>query len=327
MKQWCDKDRRSRSGRGSPLKFRQELTIPNTEIIGPLDLHCSMESGQTFGPQWRLGEQNKWRLIALGQRLVLCGFTNIGNNHAPMLGVTILSETPLDQGRMLDLRKRICNMLHLHDDLPAFYRKFGCDPLSPAFREYEGLRLVSSDDPFESLISSLCSQNTSAKAWNTMVQLLSMKFGQRVLTEYGACFTFPTPTALSKASIQDLKRCRTGYRAEYIKSVSRMVAEGSLTLGDLKRLPYCEAKSVLIELPGVGQKVADCFLLYGLDFREAAPVDVWIDRIVKRLYPMQTESLNRVRVGAFLRERFGNWAGYAQLYMFHYARTRSSVCR
>jgi N-glycosylase/DNA lyase len=284
-----------------------------------------MRSGQTFGPQWDLDERNSWRLVTLGEQPVLCGFTNVGDTRRPLLRVTALSQTPLDRGDLVDLQKRICGMLHLHDDLPAFYRKFECDPLSPAFQEYEGLRLVSSDDPFEGLISSLCSQNTSANAWNNMVQLLSVKFGQRVSTEYGVCFTFPTPTALSTASIEDLRRCRTGYRAEYIKSVSRMVAEGVLTLHDLRGLPYSEAKSVLIELPGVGEKVADCFLLYGLGFREAAPVDIWIDRIVKRLYPMETEGLNRVKVGAFLRERFGNWAGYAQLYLFHYARTRLSI--
>ena len=75
----------------------------------------------------------------------------------------------------------------------------------------------------------------------------------------------------------------------------------------------------LLDLPGVGPKVADCFLLYGLGRLEAAPVDVWIHRIVSELY-FKGRKVSRLMTARFLRERFGEWAGYAQLYLFDYAR-------
>jgi N-glycosylase/DNA lyase len=74
-----------------------------------------------------------------------------------------------------------------------------------------------------------------------------------------------------------------------------------------------------MELPGIGPKVADCFLLYGLGKTEAAPVDIWIHRIVRKLY-FQGANVSAEKVAKFLRERYGPWAGYVQLYLFHYAR-------
>ena len=74
-----------------------------------------------------------------------------------------------------------------------------------------------------------------------------------------------------------------------------------------------------MELPGIGPKVADCFLLYGLGQTEAAPVDIWIHRIVRKLY-FHNAKVSTEKVAKFLRDRYGPWAGYVQLYLYHYAR-------
>ncbi len=100
-----------------------------------------------------------------------------------------------------------------------------------------------------------------------------------------------------------------------------MVVEGEVDLENVASLPYQEAKRVLMEIPGVGTKVADCMLLYGYGMLEAAPVDVWMHRVIQRLY-LHGEKTSQRMAEEFLRERFGSWAGYAQLYLYHYARMK-----
>jgi len=110
-----------------------------------------------------------------------------------------------------------------------------------------------------------------------------------------------------------------GYRAKPVVQVSRLVAAGKLQLDNFLTQPYDEAVEALIDLPGVGPKVADCFLLYGAGRFEAAPVDVWIHRVATKLY-FRGRKVSRLKTARFLRDRFGEWAGYAQLYLFDFAR-------
>jgi N-glycosylase/DNA lyase len=110
-----------------------------------------------------------------------------------------------------------------------------------------------------------------------------------------------------------------GYRAKPVVLVSRMIANGELDLTELTKQTYENAVNLLLELPGVGPKVADCFLLYGAGCLEAAPVDVWIHRVVTKLY-FRGRKVSRLKTARFLRERYREWAGYAQLYLFDYAR-------
>lgn len=110
-----------------------------------------------------------------------------------------------------------------------------------------------------------------------------------------------------------------GYRAKPVIEVSKMIYGNEIQLEELEKCSYEEAFDSLLDLPGVGPKVADCFLLYGLGKMEAAPVDVWIHRIVSKLY-FKRKKITRPTAARFLRERFGDWAGYAQLYLFDFAR-------
>ncbi|MGC8850205.1 MAG: DNA-3-methyladenine glycosylase family protein, partial [Candidatus Bathyarchaeia archaeon] len=113
--------------------------------------------------------------------------------------------------------------------------------------------------------------------------------------------------------------CGVGYRARYVVEASSRVECGELSFSELKSMSYAEAKSKLMEIRGVGPKVADCFLLYGLGVGEAAPVDLWIHKIVSKLY-LGGAKVNKEYVNRFLRERYGSDAGLAQLYLYHYGR-------
>jgi N-glycosylase/DNA lyase len=121
--------------------------------------------------------------------------------------------------------------------------------------------------------------------------------------------------------MEELRRCGTGFRAKYLREAARMVSEGEVDLEEVGRLPYPEAKEKVMEIPGVGTKVADCFLLYGYGMMDAAPIDVWMHRVIQRLY-LNGERLGQRRAEDFLRARFGSWAGYAQVYLYHYARMK-----
>jgi N-glycosylase/DNA lyase len=125
---------------------------------------------------------------------------------------------------------------------------------------------------------------------------------------------------LAGAAEEDLKACGCGYRGPYIKKTAGMVADGIISPGQLKKLPYEEAHKTLLSCPGVGNKVADCILLYSMEKTEAFPVDVWVKRVMEYFY--MGEEVTSARIKAFAAERFGKAAGLAQQYLFYYAREK-----
>lgn len=165
-----------------------------------------------------------------------------------------------------------------------------------------GLRLNLSAQPFEGLVCSLLSQNTSVKRWRDAASSLSRRFGEEV----GGLHSFPTPSDLADATVDELRACRTGYRAPYLRAASRWAADGNIHYVD--GLSTGEAREELLALRGVGPKVADCVLLYALGRFEAAPIDVHMRR---RLGGSGYGDCSDT-----LRERFGEHAGLAQLYLY-----------
>jgi N-glycosylase/DNA lyase len=140
---------------------------------------------------------------------------------------------------------------------------------------------------------------------------------------------------LAEASIDELRRCGLGYRARLVREAAQMVADGKVDFEQLKKADYEEARAVLLQVSGVGNKVADCVLLFSLEKLEAFPVDVWVRRIVERHYSNHfdtsfihkistTNSLSKKAyddIGSFARGYFGRYAGYAQEYLFHFVRS------
>jgi N-glycosylase/DNA lyase len=120
----------------------------------------------------------------------------------------------------------------------------------------------------------------------------------------------------------ELRRCLLGYRAPYVKAVARQIAGGEFDLDGLNRLPYEVARRQLLALPGVGEKVADCVLLFAYGKGEAFPVDVWVKRAVERWYLGGRRRTER-QIREFARSRFGALAGHAQQHLFYYARGQS----
>lgn len=300
----------------------EETEIPRERILGPLDLEATLLSGQTSEAQWDLDSGYYSDTEEFGGRAARYRVRQTGSRDEPRLRVAITSEDG-DSGLAKDVADHIVKVLRLSDDLNAFYQAFDPskgDPVSRTFLPLRGLRLMRGNNLFESLISSISTQHNSVLVWTKSVRLMRDIYGPSVqLPDGSTIHLFPKPETLASANEKDLEKTGLAYRAKYIIEAARRVRDGDLDLEKVQRDDYATAKEKLMELPGIGPKVADCFLLYGLGKTEAAPVDVWIHRIVRKLY-LHGANVSAEKAASFLRERYGSWAGYAQLYLFHYAR-------
>jgi N-glycosylase/DNA lyase len=228
------------------------------------------------------------------------------------------------------------NYLRLDDDLPQIFGEISKDEhIQKAISMFSGLRLVR-QDPWECLISYICATYKSIPAIKKMVNGMSECFGNRLTMDGYTFYTFPTPEQLTKTCSADLRNCGLGFRTDRVLEAAKMVENGDLELEFLKQLSYSEAKKRLLKVPGVGDKVADCVLLFSLDKLEAFPIDVWMKRAATTLYAdhFDPEFTKRVAnkgsitskeyqtIGDFGRRYFGKYVGYAQEYLFHYLRTQ-----
>jgi len=301
------------------------LTIPTECVNGPLNLTETILSGQTSEPEWFRNGGVFTDVEVLDGTPIKYTLNQAGNTDNFSLDVLAITgaQSPHTDEIATNLKEHLIRVLGLKDDLNFFYRKFADDDkvLSLTFQNLRGLRLMRGTDLFEALICSILSQNNSVRLWNRSARLMMKHYGTRVNFVDGSHeFLFPSPERVAKLNARALRsKTSMGYRAEPVVTVSRMIVNEEFDLNKLANEPYDDAKEMLIELPGVGPKVADCFLLYGAGHLEAAPVDIWIHRIVSKLYLRVTKA-SRLRTATFLRERFREWAGYAQLYLFDYAR-------
>jgi N-glycosylase/DNA lyase len=132
---------------------------------------------------------------------------------------------------------------------------------------------------------------------------------------------FPGPQQLAQVTEADLRACKMGFRAPYLRAAAKAVASGELDLNRLSQLSADQARAELIQLPGVGPKIANCVLLFAYGFQEAFPVDVWISKALRELY-FPGKRVKQKRLERFSQTHFGRYAGFAQQYLFHYMRTR-----
>ncbi|HEX7391464.1 MAG TPA: DNA glycosylase [Thermoplasmata archaeon] len=267
-------------------------------VISPLDLDLTLACGQTF--RWRRLE-GSW-LGVLGSEVI----------RLRQEGRTLTIEA--EPGRD-DIVALVEEHLRARDDIRAVQRKLSSDRvLSSGMRDLKGLRIVKLDE-WESVVSFALATYANIPRITKMIETLCSKYGERLPGGFRA---FPSQRQLRKASINDLADCGLGYRAKYLHQLCRYLGPGEIAR--MKSLPYDELREQLIELPGVGEKVADCVSLFGFGRLEAFPIDVWIERAMGRLYG---EKGNYRKLRSFASDRFGAYAGYAQEYLYYNERTIS----
>ena len=153
--------------------------------------------------------------------------------------------------------------------------------LSKAVDEYYGIRILRQDG-WEALCSFIISQNNNIPRIKGIISRLCGNFGEKIGED---AYSFPSAERLSKLDVSDLSPLRSGFRAKYILDAAKKVSSGEVDLKKIEKMPVEEARQELMKIKGVGPKVAECTLLYGFNRLEAFPVDVWVKRIMKELYP------------------------------------------
>jgi len=282
----------------------------------PFNLDHTLSCGQTF--RWE--RQGRWW---------------IGVVNRVALKVRQNNDTLEFKGSSYDVNVGfIRQYFSLDDDLPRIYSEITKDKhVRRAVKQFYGLRLVC-QDPWECLISYICATFKNVPAIKQMIRNLSMRFGKSLAFDGQEFHVFPEPEALATASLRDLRLCKLGYRAENVRETAKLIGSGEFELESLKATPYHEAKKMLLSLPGVGQKVADCVLLFSFGKLEAFPIDVWMKRVLLECYPQHFDAgfLKKIRserslttreyqvLYDFGRSYFGKYMGYAQEYLYHYRR-------
>ena len=264
------------------------------EIVGvsDFDLEKTFECGQCF--RWNADEAGVYTGVAHGR---VASLRRAGDSV--FISGTIEDFETIWRGYFdldrdyAEIRQRLCI-----DDFMHRATAFG-----------EGIRLLR-QDKWEALCSFIISQNNNIPRIKGIVNTLCNEFGDVVVFEGDEYFTFPTASVLANLNTDSLAPLRCGYRAEYIIRAARMVADGSIDLDALAQSSPAAARVTLKTLHGVGDKVADCVVLFGLHMLDAFPLDVWMKRAVAEHYGPNFDP-----------NLFSPYAGIAQQYIFHYTRS------
>lgn len=206
-------------------------------------------------------------------------------------------------------------------DLRAVAMTFPDDaPLREAVRAHWGLRILR-QEPWETLASFIASSTKQIVQIRQIVELLAERFGEPLAAGV-TCHRFPTVEVMARASLPELRACKLGFRARYLQGAARLIAGGRVRWAEVPAMEYERALEELQKIPGVGEKIANCALLFGFGFDEAFPVDVWVKRSLRRLY-FRGRAVSDRQLRTFVRSHFGRYAGWAQQYLFLAERRRA----
>lgn len=258
------------------------------EGVYDLDLAQTLDCGQSF--RWTEREDGSFSGIAFGKYVKV----RLENNTLYIENTTKADfekiwydyfDLSLDYGKIREEISRLHPVL--------------CE----AAKYAPGIRILR-QEPYEALCTFIISQNNNIKRIKGIVQRLCESFGEKIEGGYA----FPTAEKMSFLSTDDLAPLRAGFRNRYLVDAAQKVASGEVDLEKCRTCDYDEARAELMKITGVGVKVADCTLLFGLHRIEAFPIDVWMKRAMEKLFPDMKPN------------DFGEYAGIAQQYIFHYSR-------
>jgi N-glycosylase/DNA lyase len=200
------------------------------------------------------------------------------------------------------------NFFRLDDDYEQVKNKINKDKtIGEAISKYKGLRLLR-QDPWECTVSFMCATATNIPRIKRDLNNIAEKFGE----QKNEFHLFPKIGEID--SVKKLQQCGTGYRAKYIHAVNNMLTVSFFR--KLKKQSYEDAKIELMKLPGIGPKVADCILLFSLDYLNSFPIDTWTEKVIKENYTKG----NQKQLAEFAQNYFSPYAGYAQQFLYHWRR-------
>jgi len=263
-----------------------DVVLLNTDSF---DIEQTLDCGQCF--RWEKVADNAYHGVAYGKALTIS-----------------------QQGNTISLhnctKEDFKNIWYNYFDLATDYDKVKAElsmvhPILKEAQQYApGIRILK-QEPWEALCSFIISQNNNIPRIKGIIKRLCESYGNSIGE---GDYSFPSADTLSQCTADDLAPLRSGFRAKYIVDACSRVSRGETDLEEIMALPSQLAKTELMKIKGVGPKVADCTMLYGMGKKECFPLDVWMKRAMEVLFPSLTP------------QSFGNNAGIAQQYIFHYSR-------
>ena len=255
---------------------------------GGFDLPHTLDCGQAF--RWEETENGIWHGVAFNKYLELEKLAD---------GTVVLYNTSKE-----DFEGVWLHYFDLDRDYDGIINAISADETLKRASEYaHGIRVLN-QEPWETLCSFIISQNNNIKRIKGIISRLCENFGENK----GGYYTFPTAEKIAGLTLEDLSVLRSGFRAKYILDAARKVSSGEVELKKLKAATTDGARDELMKITGVGPKVADCVLLFGLEHADAFPKDVWIKRAMQVLFDGE------------LPECAKPYAGIAQQCIFLFAR-------
>ena len=290
----------------------QDPQVRSLSLDGqPFDLKTTLFSGQVF--RWR--KQDPWyEGVIFGQ------IVRVREVEGGIAFVTTDDDVEVNASRLRDY-------FSLDVDLAEVYSALSRDRgLREALDRYRGMRVLR-QDPWETTLSFLCAQNSNVLRITRNVEDMCRSFGRPISLNGHTRHTYPTPEALAGAGEGALRELGLGYRARYIASAAERVARGEIDLAALRDASYDDALETLMTLDGVGDKVANCIMLFCMDKPQAFPVDTHILQVLRERYPRarRVKSTDIRRVRAWAQEYFAPYAGYANHYLFHSRRVEGKT--
>jgi N-glycosylase/DNA lyase len=307
-------------------------------LNGEINLAATLDCGQAF--RWR--REGGWFRGVIGNRVVWL--------RQVEEGVQWKCLPPTEDATFL------AHYLALDNPLKKIIATFPDDPyFHEAVRQFYGMRMLR-QEPWETLASFIASSTKQIVQIKQIVENLCAAFGEEIHNgdslfchpersegslavkrkeilrcaqndKVGGVCAFPSPDKIASATHSELWDCKLGFRAKYLLATARRIDSGKLDLPALAKMETARAREELMKCDGVGEKIANCVLLFGYARHEACPIDVWIGRALQQLYFRKKRNVTPKKLKEFAQSYLGPNAGYAQQYLFHYVRVNPEVLK
>lgn len=265
------------------------------------NLKATLECGQCF--RWKKIDENEY-IGVIKDRVIRV--KQIGD----MLKVWSNNEK--------DLKNVVINYFSLDKDYKKIEEEISCidDNIQKSLKNSSGLRHLNQDF-FECLISYIISANNNIPRISKSVNEISKRYGKKVMFENEEYYLFPTINELKDVTIEDYRNCGVGFRDKYLYSTVNMIINDNIELEKLKKYDTLKLKKILLSFKGVGNKVADCILLFSCGKSEVFPIDVWVEKVMKKLYFDNKEDVTKTQILEYACTNFKQYSGIVQQHLFY----------
>jgi len=268
------------------------------------------ECGQCF--RWHRQLDGSYTGVVRG-RVANVSYIPQASDSRNASGTLVLKNVTLD-----DFKQIWFDYFDLGTDYARIKKAVSIDHVMEKAVEFgSGIRVLR-QEPWEVLISFIISSNNMIPRIKKIIEDISRLCGSLLYYQGNKYYSFPDATGLASCSLEQIQECRAGYRCEYIYEAARIAAAGGFCPERLAAMETAEARKELLRFKGIGNKVADCVLLYSGIKRDVFPTDVWVRRVMEELYFKRETGFSEIN--RFAQEHFGEYAGIAQQYLFYYAR-------